>query len=144
MPDQLTHIAADAPVAKSYLDRLPPGVAGYVVLALIVWWLTRKTYKDSTADRDQLLDRYETRFVQIESALSNVSQELEQKTKELEAARADLADVREKLREAEARENRCTERMEALEARYEKRIAELEHEIDVLREERSEPLEVRA
>jgi len=100
--------------ATDMLDQLPPEVAPYVIVAVIIWWLTRATYKDSSQGHARLLDRYEARFKQLEQAVER----------------------------AEAAEDRCTERMEQLERRYERRIEELEREIDQLRVELSEPIAV--
>lgn len=136
---QTTTPAADP---TGYLDQLPPEVAPYVVLAIIVWWLTRSAYKDQT----QLLDRYETRMDQFERTLSNLTQDLEQKERELADARRDLDRLQRELADARDAEERCSARMEEMEERYQERIAELkdkiaelEHEIDQLRSERSEP-----
>jgi len=142
--------------ASDMLDQLPPEVAPYVIVAVIIWWLTRATYKDSSQGQAQLLDRYEVRFKQLEGSLSNVSQDLEAKNKkldekneELEAKngelgklRVEVAELRDAIERAEAAEGRCTERMEQLERRYERRIEELEREIDQLRVELSEPIAV--
>ncbi len=111
-------------------SQLDPAVAPYVALALVVWWLTRRAYKDGTQDRSALLDRYEARFAQLETSLSNVSQELAAKTTELESAKAALAELREKRDD-------CDRRMRQLEAKYEKRIKELKAEIAELRDQQA-------
>lgn len=120
--------------------HLPPSVAGYVVLAAVVLWMARKVYGETGATQQALLDRYSARMDQVEVTLANLTQELDEKNADLSRALRDLADLRVELAAAQASEKRCAHRMERLEARYEKRIAELEHEIDQLRAQMSEPV----
>lgn len=105
--------------AGTILDRLPPDISGYAVLAIVVWWLTRASYKDTSTASQALLDRLEARLDQTERALSAVTQDLEHSRRQ---------------------EHECRRRMGALEAKYERRIAELEHEVQQLRREYSEPM----
>lgn len=105
--------------ATSLLDRLPPDVVGYVVLGLIVWWMTRAAYRDTSQARDDLLDRLEARLDQTERSLAAVTHDLAQSRRT---------------------EHECRARMDALEKKYEARIAELEHEVQQLRGEISEPM----
>jgi len=105
------------PEANGILDRLPPDVAGYVVLGLVVWWMTRAAYREVSKDRGALLDRLEARLDQTERSLAAVTQDLDQSRRS---------------------EHDCRERMDALEAKYERRIAELEHEVQQLRGENSD------
>lgn len=106
------------------IQYLPPEIVGYVVLGLLVIWVSRRGYND-------LLKRYEARFDQLEKTQGSLAQTLIEKEHE-------LADLRAALKIAQDSEGRCQLRMERLEARYEKRIAELEHEINQLRSEVSE------
>lgn len=122
--------------------HLPPGIAGYVVLAAIVLWMARRTYGETGAAKEKLLDRYAARLDQVEHTLSHLTQELDQKNRALERALEQIEELRLDLAEAREAEERCSDRMERLEARYEKRIAELEDEIDCLRAQLSEPMEV--
>jgi len=113
--------------ANGILDRLPPDVAGYVVLGLIVWWMTRAAYREVSKDRGALLDRLEARLKLAEQA---------------ERASRDRMDAMEaryesRISEIEAKYER---RNAEIEAKYEKRIAELEHEVALLRGEVSEPI----
>lgn len=105
--------------ATSLLDRLPPDVVGYAVLGLIVWWITRAAYRDTSQARDDLLDRLESRLDQTERSLAAVTHDLAQSRRT---------------------EHECRARMDALEKKYELRIAELEHEVSQLRGEISEPM----
>ncbi len=123
-------------------SSLDPAVAPYVALALIVFWLTRRAYRESTQDRGQLLDRYESRFSQLESTLSEVTHDLagknallEEKNKELEKLRGELAELRDKVSAAQAAEDRCSKRLADAEAKSEKRIRELEGKIAELEAE---------
>lgn len=116
------------PESNHLIEYLPPEVAGYVVLGLIMIWISRRGYND-------LLKRYEARFDQLEKTQSGLAQTIAAKEAELAQLKADL-----KL--AQDAEERCHSRMERLEARYEKRIAELEHEISQLRGEISEPFQI--
>ena len=105
--------------ATSLIDQLPPQIAPYFIVAALVWWLTRATYKDTSQGQTALLDRYEARLDKLERTLANVTQDLEDS------------------REAEMR---CRERMDALEAKYKKQLAGLKQDIEQLRREQSEPM----
>lgn len=118
------------PDTASLIKYLPPEVAGYVVVAVLMIWISRRGYHD-------LLKRYEARFDQLETTQANLAQTIAAKEAELAQLKADL-------RLAQDAETRCHARMERLEARYEKRIAELEHEIAELRGEISEPMAANA
>lgn len=119
--------------ATSLLDRLPPELVGPVIFGLIVWWLTRNAYRETSRDRGALLDRLESRLNQTETALAEVSQIVESKDDRITDLTDALAELRVQLAASQAAEHSCVARIERLEARYEARIAELEHEIVVFR-----------
>jgi len=118
--------------ANGILDRLPPDVVGYVVLGLIVWWMTRAAYREVSKDRGALLDRLEARLDQTERSLAAVTQDLDE-SRRSERASHDRLD---------AMEAKYERRSAEIEEKYEKRIAELEHEVALLRGEVSEPIEI--